>query len=238
MGYAKWIGGGLGWAFGGPLGALLGYAFGSMIENFKVEAASGMNSTHPGDFAASLLALSAHIIKADEKVLESEIQYVQKFFERQFGHEHSEYYMLALRQMIERDFSIRDITQQIQQYMDYSSRVQLLHYLFGIARADGDVAHVEVKVIFDIAMDMGISTGDFESIQAMFYKDTASAYKVLEVSPDASPDEIKKAYRSMAVKFHPDKVAHLGDEFQKAAHEKFQKINEAYDTIKKEKGLQ
>ena len=84
---------------------------------------------------------------------------------------------------------------------------------------------------------MGISGKDFESIQAMFYKDTAAAYKILEISPDATNTEMKKAYRKMATKFHPDKVHHLGEEFQKMAEGKFKSLNDAYQQIKKERGI-
>jgi DnaJ like chaperone protein len=84
---------------------------------------------------------------------------------------------------------------------------------------------------------MGISEKDFESIKAMFFKDTKSAYKILEITPDASDEELKKAYRKMAIKYHPDKVSHLGEDVQKAAKEKFQQLNAAYEAIKKERGL-
>jgi DnaJ like chaperone protein len=84
---------------------------------------------------------------------------------------------------------------------------------------------------------MGINQKDLESIQAMFYKSTNSAYKILEISTSASDDELKKAYRKMAVKYHPDKVQHLGDDFQRMAEEKFKTLNEAYQQIKKERGL-
>ena len=86
-------------------------------------------------------------------------------------------------------------------------------------------------------MNMGISNDDFESIKAMFYKDSSSAYKILEISKDSTNDEIIKAYRKMAAKFHPDKVHHLGEEFQKIAEEKFKTLNDAYGQIKKERGM-
>ena len=81
------------------------------------------------------------------------------------------------------------------------------------------------------------SRKDFDSIQAMFYQDTTVAYKILEIAPEASDSEVKKAYRKMATKFHPDKVHHLGEEFQKMAEEKFKSVNDAYQQIKKERGL-
>ena len=116
-------------------------------------------------------------------------------------------------------------------------RLQLLHYLFGIAKADGDVHRLEVNIISQIATYLGISEKDYESIKAMFYKDAAAAYAILEVTPDASDDEIKKAYRRMAMKHHPDKLRDLGEAYQKSAQEKFVKIQEAYELIKKERGF-
>ena len=116
-------------------------------------------------------------------------------------------------------------------------RLQLLHYLFGLAKSDGQVDGLEATAIRRIALDLGISEKDYESIQAMFYKDVAHAYKVLEIDHTASDDEIKKAYRRMAVKYHPDKVRDLGEAHQKAAQEKFIKVQEAYEAIKKERGM-
>ena len=121
--------------------------------------------------------------------------------------------------------------------MDHPSRLQMIHVLFGLSQADGYVHPLEVKIIHDISGHLGISSKDFESIQAMFYKDTTSAYKILEIGTEASDIEVKKAYRKMAAKFHPDKVHHLGEEFQKMAEEKFKTLNDAYTQIKKERSL-
>jgi DnaJ like chaperone protein len=101
----------------------------------------------------------------------------------------------------------------------------------------GGVQQVESALISDISNYLGVSQPDFSSIKAMFVKETNSSYLILEVSPDATDDEVKKAYRDMAVKFHPDKVNHLGEEVRKAAEEKFRKINEAYDQVKRERGI-
>ena len=71
----------------------------------------------------------------------------------------------------------------------------------------------------------------------MFYDNSESAYQILEVSKSDDNDTIKKAYRRLVKEHHPDKLAHLGEEHLKGAQEKFQKIQEAYETIKKERGL-
>jgi DnaJ like chaperone protein len=234
--YGKWIGGGLGWAFGGPIGAILGFAMGSMFDGATVHKTLYQGNAR-GDFAMSLLVLSAAVMKADGKVVKSELDFVKSFFIKQFGLEESEKLIPLLKEILNQEINIQDVSIQIGQYMDYSSRLQLIHYLFGIASADGQYHPSEVDVIGTISRLMGIQTSEFASIKAMFVKDMYSAYNILEVTPDATDDEIKKAYRRLAVQYHPDKVAHLGEDIRKSATEKFQKLNAAYDEIKKQRGI-
>ncbi len=235
----KWLGGGLGWALGGPIGAILGFIAGFMYDNMTIS--SLQNQTRPdtlrGDFGVSLLILSAAVMKADGKVLKSELEYVKTFFLRQYGLAETQQRMLMLRGILNQEFSLQDVCAQIRYNMEIPLRLQLLHFLFGISMSDGHVHPSEINVISSIASYMGINQKDFESIKAMFVKDTTSAYKILEITPDASDEEVKKAYRKMALKYHPDKVSHLGEDIQKAAKEKFQQLNAAYEAIKKEKGI-
>ena len=121
--------------------------------------------------------------------------------------------------------------------MDYSSRLQLLHLLFGVSASDTKIHPSELNLIEKISGYLGISSNDFLSIRNMFIPETDSAYKILEIDPSASNDEVKKAYRTMAMKYHPDKVSHLGEDFRKTADEKFKKVNEAYEKIKKERNI-
>ncbi len=236
-GYGKWIGGGLGWAFMGPLGALLGFAIGSMFDKSQEALPEHAGPTQGGDLVAALLVLTAAMMKADGKVLKSELNYVKNFLVQQFGAEATKQHLQTLKVLLDREIPVADVATQIKMYMDYSSRLQLMHYLWGIAAADNDIDPREVSLLSTIANYMGIGPADFESIKAMFMEDTESAYKILEVSPDASDEEVKKAFRNMALKYHPDRVSHLGDDIKKSAEEKFKKVNEAYEKIKKERGM-
>ena len=234
--YGKWIGGALGWAFGGPIGGLLGFALGSMMDGVSVSTTS-IQPTQRGDFVASLLVLTAAVMKANKKIMKSELDYVRQFFLKQFGETQTDQQMLMLREILKQEIPLRDVCMQIKQNMDYAARLQLIHFLFGVASADNQVNADEVAVIEEIARYLNIQINDVTSIKAMFYKDIESAYKILEISPTATDEEIKKAYRKMALKYHPDKVHQLGDDIQNAAKEKFQKLNAAYEQIKKERGI-
>lgn len=234
--YAKWIGGGLGWAFGGPIGGILGFFLGSVVDSMNTgEYAVGKTQT--GDFTASLVVLAAAIMKADGKIMKSELSYVKDFFLRHFGEADTRNKLALLKNVLERDIDVNAVCTQIKTNMDYPSRLQLLHFLFGLAASDSTVSNNETLLISNMARMLGITQNDFTSIKAMFVQDTEQYYKILEISPNASVDEIKKAYRKMALKYHPDKVSHLGEDYQKAAKEKFQQLNQAYNALKAEKGF-
>ncbi|MDY6436997.1 MAG: TerB family tellurite resistance protein [Bacteroidales bacterium] len=234
------IGAGIGFIIGGgPIGAIIGYALGTIFGgSYTKEDVQFMgNSPRQRDFSASLLVLTAAVMKANGVVKKSELDYVKRFFISSFGQEQAEKYILTLREVLKQDIQIAEVSQQIGRYMDYSSRLQLLHYLFGIAAADGQVQDSESTLIQSIANYMGVYASDFDSIKAMFVKQVDDAYTILGIDPSASDDEVKKAYREMAKKNHPDKVAYLGDDVRKDAEKKFQEINDAYDRIKKQRGM-
>lgn len=229
----------VGFATLGPIGGIIGAALGSYLGGNYTRKDTEFLGTTPRqkDFSSSLLVLSAAVMKADGNVKKSELDYVKRFFLTNFGQEQAEKYILTLREILKQDIQIADVSQQIGRYMDYSSKLQLIHYLFGIASADGQVHENEVDVIETISRYMGIMSPDYESVKAMFVKQVDDAYTILGIDPSASDDEVKKAYREMAKKNHPDKVAYLGEDVRKAAEKKFQEINDAYDRIKKQRGM-
>ncbi len=235
--FTKWIAGGLGWAFLGPIGGIMGFVLGSMFDEMQGQQTSGYSMTTTGSFISSMLVLVAAVMKADQKLMRSELNYVKDYFVRNFGQESAEEAIHLLRDILKQNIPVSEVAHQIRNNLDYSSRLQLLHFLFGVAAADGSVSQSEQQTIEHIANQLGISAKDMNSIRSMFIEDTDYAYRILEVDPSASDQEVKKAYRRMANKYHPDKVSYLGDDFKKAANEKFQKVNEAYEKIRKERNL-
>lgn len=240
--YGKWIGAGLGWVLGGgPLGALFGLFIGSMFDNTEVRVNAGSGpqgtATQRGDFMFSLTVLATAIMKADGKITHNELDYVKGFLKKNFGEEATLEALSMMKELNKKEIPVAEVCNQIRYNMDMPSRTQLLYFLFGVARADGQVCDKEIKLLENIAFQLGIDQTTFTSIKSMYYDDLDSAYQTLGISSNATDEEIKKAYRKMAVENHPDKVSHLGDDVRKAAEEKFTMINVAYEKIKKQRGI-
>ena len=245
MGYTKWLTGLLGWVVFGPIGGLLGFLYGMALEkgraylNAESEQSKRTYSAteQRNSFFVSLLVLSSAVIKADGKTHPKEIDMVKDFVRRNFGESAVQDAVQILEKLQNQQVNIYEVGPQIARYMNYSQRIQLFHYLVQLAIADGKFDKSEKSVLEAIGTTIGLSVSDAASVIAMFYKETDSAYAVLEIDPSATDDEVRQAYRRMAMKNHPDKVATLGPEVQKAAEEKFRQIQEAYESIKKERGL-
>lgn len=247
MAFSKWIGGGLGFTILGPIGGIIGFAVGAMLDHMS-DASAQDQASQPrgsraqaatgGDLAVSLVVLTAAIMKVDGRVTQGELDHVRRFFNQQFGAARSGELLILLRDVLKREVPVQEVCAQMRHHMPHPVRLQLMHYLIGLANADGRVDRAEFDLLRTIAHALGISEKDLGSLSAMFRQaDPQAAYQVLEIEPSASEAEVKKAYRRMAMKYHPDKVAQLGEEVQKAAHEKFKKVQEAYESILQERGM-
>ncbi len=257
MSVSKWIGAGVGWSFGGPIGAIIGLVLGTIVDSMADSGtpllgdwqtkqknqptyrrqAETRPQTKSGDFEVSLLILASVVIKADGHQDQRELDFVRQQFVTMYGQERANSAFKLFKGINQQQIPVRQVCLQIQQMMDHASRLQLLHFLFGIAKADGMVTEVEVTQIYSISGYLGISARDFESIKAMFYNSSDNAYKILEITKDATVDDIKTAYRKMAKKYHPDRVIHLGEEHQKGALDKFRQVQGAYEKLKAERGF-
>ena len=258
MGYGKWIGGIVGFMAAGPLGALAGYAIGSLFEN---NAETDFNTTgrytreestaygQRNSFMFSLLVMASYIIRADGKIMHSEMEFVRQFLRRNFGevavNEGNQILLNLFEQRKRMDANnpqafkntIYECGVQIKNNLGYEERLQLLSFLAQIAQSDGNVCREEIDALKEVALTMGLSVQEVDSMLNLGGETLEEAYKVLEIESSATDDEVKAAYRKLALKHHPDKVATLGEDVRKAAEEKFQRINNAKERIYKARGI-
>ncbi len=243
----KWLAAFVGYMFFRFPGALLGFLLGSVFDETKsakggtfkkVFETQTQSRVTPADFELNLLSLASIVIKADGNVSQTELDYVRKYFVSAYGKERANATFRTFNEVVKsREVSAQRICLLFQQRTRYPVRLQILHFLFGIAQADGAVSRAEVDQLSMIAGYLRITRPDFESIKAMFFQEAGNAYKILEIEKTATVSEIKKAYRKMAKKYHPDKVQHLGEAHVKGAQEKFQKVQKAYEQLQKERGF-
>lgn len=259
MGAAKWIGGIIGFMTGGPLGALAGYALGSLFDTDEnttykrytdgQQAESYSYAGQRNSFLFSMLVMASYIIKADGRIMHSEMEFVRRFLRTTFGEEavkEGEQILLNLfeqsKQMDKQNpfafkNTIRDCGMQIAANLTYEERLQLLVFLVEISKSDGNVCQEEIEALKEVATYMGLSTAEVESMLNLGGSSLEEAYKVLEIEPTATNEEVHAAYRRLALKHHPDRVATLGEDIKKAAEEKFQNINNAKERIYKARGM-
>jgi len=249
--FTKWLGAGLGFSLGGPIGAAIGFAIGQFVSGFSNEdlnkeqqayqrrpkTGSRFEQTQSGDFEICLLVLASIVIKADGKVDQRELDFVRNQFVNMYGKQRANNAFKLFNGIIKKEVSARQVCIQIRQNMPHASRLQLVHFLFGIAKSDQYVVQAELEEIKKIAGYLYVNLQDYESIKAMFFDVSSNAYKILEISESASNEEVKKGYRKMVKKYHPDKLQDLGEAHLKGANEKFQSIQSAYETIKKERDM-
>jgi len=238
----KWITAFLGYSFFRFPGALLGFFIGGIVERFFYSSGSWsqqrVQTTRPAVFQLNLLALAATVIKADGAVKKQELQFVRNFFITNYGPQNANSIFERFNAEVKKEKqNIPELTRIFNQSTLYETRLQILHFLFGVANADGSISQPELSKVEQIAAALGIRPHDLESIKAMFIKATGSAYKILDIPQTATNEEVKKAYRAMAKKYHPDKLQSKDPALVKGAQEKFQKVQEAYEAIQKERGI-
>ena len=252
MGLGKWIAGSLGWITLGPLGGILGFLIGAMLDSAAdappdTQGFSGnTDQGNRNSFLLTMLVLSAYIIRADGRVMHSEMELVRNFLRDNFGEQAKLQGNDILLKILEEEKrqgregfrrTIRQACFEASQHLDYGGRLQLMNFLVMIAQADGSVDQTEIEALKEVAGWMQVPESEVESMLHLGGKTTDDDYKVLGVSPQATDEELKKAYRKLALEHHPDCVAKLGDDVRRAAEKKFQEINAAKERIWKARGL-
>ena len=236
-GWATLLGGGIGWALGGgPIGAILGAALGNSLSDYFSDS-SEPTKLHPEqDFHASLLILASIVIKADGHVDERELTFVREHFKKWFGEEKANQSFRAFKEVVKEKPAITQVCQQVRRHMSIQGRIQLIAFLFGLAHADGAMTGDERQQIARIAGYLGIHPDDFRRLEAVHRPSAPNPYDVLGLSAQATDAEIKKTYRSLVKKYHPDALHGLGEAAVKEAEATFRKIQEAYDQICSQRG--
>ena len=239
----EWLGSINGWEVGGPVGCLLGFIVGTVIDSFefrifRIFRKSGQQKA-TGDFSSNLLMLLAAVMKTDGPVVRAELDYVKTFLKQNFGEKESTNALLQLYKILKEHIPLDHACAQVCHHLDYSSRLQLTHFLYNLAKIDGQVSESEKNILNRINIGLKVNVSEKRSVRSMYVHEDSliMAYSTLGIPRTASILDIKKAYRNMATKYHPDKVAFLGDELKKVANEKFQQLSRAYETIKKERNF-
>lgn len=243
----KWAAAFIGFFIRGFIGAVIGFFVGSFLDGLYSGKSGGgrsvfedftRSSVSPADFELNLLSLCSIVIKADGSVSQRELDYVRQYFLSTYGKEKANAIFRTFNEVIKkREVSAQRICTYLNQRTRYEVRLQLLHFLFGIAQSDGRVSQAELDKLMQLAGFLRIGSYDFSSIKAMFFKEADQAYKILEIEKSASDEEVKKAYRKMAKKYHPDRVVTQDEAIKKGAEEKFKQVQKAYETIQKERGM-
>ena len=244
------IGALIGFFSSGFFGAIVGFMIGSYVDyaygaeetttynqgSFNSYGGYQTNQVHPSDFKNSLLILIAAVMKADGVAMKSELDLVKSMLLRTYGEQESRNMLLQLREYLKKEHNLNEVCRNLRNRMSYSPRLELVHILFRISRADGVISDAEISLIQQVATQLGVSHTDYLSLKAMFVESADADFKILDVSNSASEDEVKKAYRKLAMRFHPDRLQGLSEGEKKSAETKFLRVQKAYENIKKKKG--
>lgn len=246
---AKWIGGILGFALGGGiLGAIAGYALGSLFDTSSdgpdplADSPAKSQERARNNFLFSLMVLSAHMIQADGKIMHSEMEFMRRFLRRTFGDDAEKQgndILLRLfeyrKQQGETAWKEQIITacHELESIMPEADRTQMVTFLAEIAKADGTISQTEVAALRELIIHLGLNPALTEQLLSLGGTTLEDAYRVLGLTPEATDEEVRRAYRKLVVENHPDKFAHLGEDVKQAATRKLQQITEAKELIDK-----
>jgi len=248
--WGKLFGGGFGFMLGGPLGALLGAALGHGLDS-KVSRFRGRQRVQTAFFTATF-SVMGHLAKADGRVSENEIQMARTLMEQMKLNPTLKTMAIRLFNEGKADsFPLDDVLEQLKR--ECHSRHDLMRVFIEIqlqaSYADGSLDQAEKRILLHICDRLGFSRAEFDQIEAMLRSGGRSgrsggmllddAYKILDVSKNATDAEVKKAYRKLTSQHHPDKLVAKGlpEEMMKIAADKTHEIRTAYEVIKKERDL-
>ena len=231
-------GAGIGFLVGGPIGAILGAALAGGLGD-DLFGYDGKADREKVIFISNLTVLLTLVAKADDSISPEEARAIANFFKEQLHFEEEQLADIRriMKETVRQNPDPRTVAAEFANIATREERLALLRLIYMVAGADGPVNQREERVIELISAGLGIGRNNRNSISSEFGNGKPDPYTVLGVKSNASDTEVKRAYRSMAKQYHPDRVSHLGEEFAHLAHEKFAQINKAYEDIRRERGL-
>lgn len=232
--YEKWIGAGLGWLVGGPIGGLLGFAAGNLITNAPEAEVADTNS-HVSELEACLLVIASHVIKADGKASLQEVEFVRQQLIATNGEKFIEEKMRVFHHCMAHSYELEKSCGYIRIYQTPTVAVQTLRWAFAIAIADNELTEKERKVLFYIAGLLNINDVQFKKLLSEWQPKTQSLFDLFELKETASKTELVSSYRKLVLKLHPDRNPHYNEKECKQAELKLQQLREAYEQLLKEK---
>jgi len=235
LGY--WLGGIYGWGIGGVAGGLLGFVAGTVVDSFELFSRKRDKKPMMGEFATNLLVLIAAVMKADGPVVKSELEYVKQFLKQNFGEKEAAKALVLLNTICKLNNPPDKACAFVNSHLDQSSKLQLIHFLYNLANIDGNACDAEQKLLKKISNVLRVSLSEDKSIGRVEVreKEIIMAYATLGANRNDSIIDLKKAYRTLANKYHPDKVAFLDENQKRNAKDQFQRLSSAYEIIKKDK---
>lgn len=237
------FGAGVGFLFGGPLGAMAGGVIEHLATQSTLERRSlNSNSNEEVIFVTNLAAIMTLVAMADGVIDSHEISLIHNFFAEKLGYSGLQinYVDGIIRETERTNPNLTEICRAFKNQSNMETRLLLLDITCQIAAADRKITTEEEKAINIIATYLSIPEEDIEGLKNKYFgrgKEDETPYSILGVAYNASPAEIKRAYRTMAAQYHPDKVAHLGKELIEFANKKFTEINEAYKELRDIRGI-
>jgi DnaJ like chaperone protein len=228
FGSAAW-GSIIGLMFAGPIGAIAGAYLGHSFEKGKdvIDERSV--------FQINLISILSYVVKVDGEVAKSEVDTVLQLFQRLgFGVRDIAMMTRAFEAALGQDVDLKTTCENFRKCSRYEERLMLLRMVYMVVMADQKFHAKEKEAIAHIVDFLGIQPDDHMSIQAEYHKTADKYYEILGLTRGATLAELKKSYRNLALKHHPDRVGHLGEEYRHIAEKDFKKISEAYQVLLKE----
>ena len=256
--FGKIVGGTLGLFVGGPIGAIggaalghymfdrgegqdAGFGWGEQVGAGQRQRVSTREQAQAAYFVA-LFSMLGKLAKADGTVTEAEGRAFKSMLSQMpLNHEQRQFAINIYNEAKRSPYSIEDFAHQFSQITAGRAEIhtQMIDMLYQIAAVDQHLHENEEAAIRSVSRILGLSDSQVDGIKAKYFQDTGSHYEVLGISPSASDEDVRKAYRELAREYHPDTVVSKGlpEEFVNFAKKRFQEIQASYEAIKQERNM-